>query len=122
MDILGFHNIKRDVALVAIIHIRDAFKDDTSSGDARNINDNSLRQSFSKLRAELEQVLPRHIVRTVYIPLSQLLLIAGGRVNRKALKVRGETLDIKQLLSYSLSGNKALKPPSSTIERRLQRL
>lgn len=106
VDILRFRDTERDVALVAFIHIRDAIKDDKSASGALINMDETLQQLFSKMRADLEQMLPRNMIPTGCIPLSQLPLTAGGKLAKNSTLINSSptrSAAMKNLNSRQLS-------------------
>ncbi|KAK0130297.1 hypothetical protein ONS96_000818 [Cadophora gregata f. sp. sojae] len=122
VDILQFSDGKSDATLTAFIHLKNASNLPRAANDMVIPMDSAISEQLSRIRSELEQVLPGHMVPAVFIPLFKLPLTAGGKVDRKALKAFGQSLDNDQILEYLLIGHGAVKTPSTEIEKQLQKL
>lgn len=120
VDILRFPDGERDITLAAFIHIRDEPPASKASDEALLQMNETMYEDFNKLRKDLEQSLPSHMVPRAFIPVLNLPLTAGGKVDRKALRAIGEQLDEQQLLPYLLSGQSDIRVPTNDMERKLQ--
>lgn len=122
VDILRFSESGRDATLTAFIHIKDTSDVPKDSTGIAITMDSMVYENLSKIRSDLEQILPGHMVPAAFIPVSQLPLTAGGKVDRKALKAFGQSLNREEFFQYLLSGHSAVILPSTDMERRLQML
>ncbi|KAJ5050965.1 uncharacterized protein L3040_002832 [Drepanopeziza brunnea f. sp. 'multigermtubi'] len=122
VDILRFPEGRRDVTLAAFFYVRGTSTTNCSPGNITLAMSGSLSDAFDKIRSDLEQILPGHMIPNAFIPVSQLPLTAGGKVDRKALRAVGESLTDQQLLSYLSSGQTVVRIPSTEMERKLQML
>ncbi|CZR70233.1 uncharacterized protein PAC_20134 [Phialocephala subalpina] len=119
VDILRFAEAQRDIVLCAFVHIRNA----QNTSTIKNIlpMTDELSKKLTRIRSQLELLLPNHMVPTAYIPVRILPLSAGGKVDRGALRHLGQGLTEQQLLPYMLNGQE-LNLPSTEMERKLQTL
>ncbi|CZS96958.1 uncharacterized protein RAG0_06072 [Rhynchosporium agropyri] len=119
VDVLHFAESKRDAILAAFIHMKD-----TSSVTEQQtiLMDSAISELLGKIRSELEQILPRHMVPTAFIPIHNLPLTAGGKVDRKALRAIGQSLTVDQIHPYLLSGQDNIRAPLTDVQKKLQGL
>ncbi|KAH7388999.1 hypothetical protein BKA64DRAFT_711107 [Cadophora sp. MPI-SDFR-AT-0126] len=122
VDILRFSEGERDATLTAFIQIQNTSTVFHGPDDIFIPMEATMSDDMSKIRSDLEQILPGHMVPSAFIPCYQLPLTAGGKVDRKALKVLGQGLNNDQILPYLLGGQDDVKVPSTEMERRLQML
>ncbi|KAH6703127.1 hypothetical protein BKA61DRAFT_740198 [Leptodontidium sp. MPI-SDFR-AT-0119] len=123
VDVLQLADGQRDATLTAFIHMKNATSKVLEGLNRMIIRmDPAISEDLSKLRSELEQILPGYMVPTAFIPVYHLPLTAGGKVDRKALKAVGQSLTNDQILPYLLSGQDVVKAPSTEMQRRLQHL
>ncbi|PYH91755.1 nonribosomal siderophore peptide synthase Sid2 [Aspergillus ellipticus CBS 707.79] len=56
-----------------------------------------LRKTLSEADADVKTVLPRYMVPTAYIPVSQIPVLISGKTDRRRLRQFGATVDLRQL-------------------------
>ncbi|KAL3421676.1 hypothetical protein PVAG01_05832 [Phlyctema vagabunda] len=120
VEILTFPEDDRDVILAAFIHVNEAVQGQDDRVTLPVTDD--MLETLNHLRSKLEQDLPSHMIPAAYIPLSQLPLTAGGKVDRKSLRKIGESLEKEQILSFLLNSKGSLRQPSTKMEQKLQQL
>ncbi|OGM44001.1 nonribosomal peptide synthase [Aspergillus bombycis] len=81
----------------------------------------SLRRSFQALHARLLEVLPKHMVPQLFIPVSHMPLSPSRKLDRKVLRTVGNGLSPETLASYALS-QVDKKAPSTETEKALAQL
>ncbi|KAE8382027.1 hypothetical protein BDV26DRAFT_49940 [Aspergillus bertholletiae] len=81
----------------------------------------SLRRSFQALQARLREVLPKHMVPQLFIPVSHMPLSPSRKLDRKVLRGVGNGLSPETLASYALSQVEK-KAPSTETEKALAQL
>lgn len=84
--------------------------------------DTRFQASVTQTELALRDSLPRHMVPTLFILLGYLPLTPSGKANRHLLKEMASSLPRKELDAYRSSGNSAKTPPSTTLEKTIQRL
>ncbi|QMW34815.1 hypothetical protein F9C07_2280446 [Aspergillus flavus] len=80
-----------------------------------------LRRSFQALQARLREVLPKHMVPQLFIPVSHMPLSPSRKLDRKVLRTVGNGLSPETLASYALSQAEK-KAPSTETEKALAQL
>ncbi|KAE8406480.1 hypothetical protein BDV37DRAFT_280762 [Aspergillus pseudonomiae] len=97
---------------------------ETASGDVDSLLvplSGPLRRSFQALHARLLEVLPKHMVPQLFIPVSHMPLSPSRKLDRKVLRTVGNGLSPETLASYALS-KVDKKAPSTETEKALAQL
>ncbi|RDW83774.1 Non-ribosomal peptide synthetase [Aspergillus mulundensis] len=81
----------------------------------------ALRQTFTKLQVALSQVLPSHMVPSLYVPVTQLPRNLSGKLDRRALRGLLDQMSYEAIRQY-LQHDGEKTAPSTTMERTLQAL
>ena len=74
----------------------------------------SLQEMLQKLEARLPNLLPAHMVPSIYIPLTKLPLSSSGKLDRRRLKAIAIGLSDSQVASYRLAGGSGCAPSTET--------
>ncbi|KAL4865749.1 hypothetical protein BDV12DRAFT_174019 [Aspergillus spectabilis] len=82
----------------------------------------AVQQTFSKLKRSLSQVLPGHMVPSVYLPVTQLPRNLSGKLDRRALRAFLDRMPYETMLQYLESDTGGKVAPSTEMERILQSL
>ncbi|KNG89441.1 nonribosomal peptide synthase [Aspergillus nomiae NRRL 13137] len=97
---------------------------ETASGDVDSLLvplSGPLRRSFQALHTRLLEVLPKHMVPQLFIPVSHMPLSPSRKLDRKVLRTVGNGLSPETLASYALS-KVDKKAPSTETEKALAQL
>ncbi|KAE8392552.1 hypothetical protein BDV23DRAFT_54358 [Aspergillus alliaceus] len=81
----------------------------------------SLQKGFQTLYSRLREVLPKHMVPQLFIPISYMPLSPSRKLDRKALREVGNNLSPEVLASYALAQVEK-KEPSTETQKALARL
>ncbi|MCJ1387471.1 hypothetical protein MMC18_000314 [Xylographa bjoerkii] len=115
-------------ALVGFLGMRDPLQ---QAGQAEEPSADQLCEAMweltQDLNKELLKTLPQYMVPSVYVPLWQLPLDPSGKTDRRQLRNIGAALSWKDLVALrapvsSLSKQDQRTPPTTAMEKRLQRL
>ncbi|KAL8722265.1 MAG: hypothetical protein Q9225_001212 [Loekoesia sp. 1 TL-2023] len=77
-----------------------------------------LLSTFKDLEAALTQVLPKHMVPSMYIPCARLPLTSSGKLDRKQLRATARAMTDTQVAMCRLSGSSG-REPSTEMEKTL---
>ncbi|KAH8810602.1 hypothetical protein F5884DRAFT_698551 [Xylogone sp. PMI_703] len=80
-----------------------------------------LRDTFAKLRSQIETRLPSYMVPSAFAAMSRFPLTVTGKTSRKGLREMATELTIEQLGRYSLD-NTLKRVPESPMEKMIQSL
>ena len=84
------------------------------SDDSPLTMSSSMKQTLQKLEAKLPNVLPTHMVPSIYIPLTKLPVGSSGKLDRRRLKDIAISLSDSQVISYRLASGSGRAPSSET--------
>lgn len=82
---------------------------------------NALETKFLRLQAQLFNVLPKHMVPSLFIPMTHMPVSASRKLDRKTLKGIANEMSPERLASYSLA-NAEKRAPSTETEKILQNI
>ncbi|KAF5643094.1 non-ribosomal peptide synthetase [Fusarium sp. NRRL 52700] len=80
--------------------------------------DDSFRSHAKKLEIVLFNAVPAYMVPSAWLPVSKMPLTSSGKLNRRSLRVLGESVPAAKMKSYKLA-LKSGRAPSSDIEKQL---
>lgn len=80
----------------------------------------SLQEVYPEVGLQLSSYLPRHMIPSIFVPITTMPLTTSGKINRKRLRDLAARFSIEQLISVHSTNGKAL--PSSEMELQLQGL
>ncbi|KAL8839224.1 MAG: hypothetical protein Q9170_001830, partial [Blastenia crenularia] len=80
-----------------------------------------LLATFRDLEAALTQVLPKHMIPSMYIPCARLPLTSSGKLDRKQLRATAKAMTDTQVAMCRLSGSSG-REPSTEVEKTLASL
>lgn len=80
----------------------------------------SLQEVYPEVDLHLSSFLPRHMIPSVFVPVSTMPLTTSGKINRKKLRELATRFSLEQLIPAHSTKGKA--PPSSEMELKLQGL
>ncbi|KAI2788152.1 hypothetical protein POX_e06164 [Penicillium oxalicum] len=81
----------------------------------------SINKMLANIDQKLGEFLPRHMVPTVFIPLSRMPLTASAKTDRNVLAAVAATISAEQLSNYAL-GAADKQPPSTAAEHQMVQL
>ncbi|KAB8233936.1 nonribosomal peptide synthase [Aspergillus alliaceus] len=85
--------------------------------------DHEFRQRISPVKTRLQSTLPRHMVPTAYIPMTEIPLTRTGKVDRKLLQSAIAQLSDAQMRKYrSLHTDLSITLPRKPLEERVREL
>ncbi|KAI9150478.1 Nonribosomal peptide synthase atnA [Paramyrothecium foliicola] len=91
-----------------------------SSGDESNILPmyESFKERAKSLEVLLSTKIPAYMIPTIWLPLSKMPLTSSGKLNRRGLRLQGQSVSPTQLVSYKLA-TKSGRAPSTETEKTL---
>ncbi|KAL3470125.1 hypothetical protein BJX99DRAFT_264507 [Aspergillus californicus] len=82
----------------------------------------ATQAAFSQLQASLSQVLPGHMVPSVYLPVTQMPRNLSGKLDRRALRELLDRMPYETMHQYMDAGAGTKSAPSTDMERTMQTL
>lgn len=82
--------------------------------------DGEVQSKLADLASRLSNSLPRHMIPTVFIPLSSLPRTSTEKLDRKWLQNLAAQLSTDEISTYSVGQKSSFRPPSSEVEKSLQ--
>ncbi|OKL60565.1 hypothetical protein UA08_03944 [Talaromyces atroroseus] len=94
----------------------------TTASFSRAIDDaGAIKDHRTAWIAALEKRLPKYMIPSAFIPLSEIPKTATGKIDRRRLRALGASMTLEDLNSYSSAGRKR-QPPTTAVECLLQQL
>ncbi|KAL6231349.1 hypothetical protein BDW75DRAFT_243990 [Aspergillus navahoensis] len=122
----GVHGLP---VLVAVVDFADNSQYRMANGDQKpTLNEQllpptpAIQQTFTKLQVALSQVLPSHMVPSIYLPVTQLPRNLSGKLDRKALRELLDQISYEAIHQYLEIDGAEKAAPSTAMERILQSL
>lgn len=119
VDILAGAASGRNACLVAFLYLPDRCSDITDkSMDMFHSID--VKPLAAHIRSCLVQVLPVHMVPTLFIPLRRFPKLVSGKIDRKSLRLDAAKLTDEQISYYRVNQDAKKRMPSGDFETALQ--
>nr|BAN91482.1 putative Echinocandin B nonribosomal peptide synthase [Aspergillus spinulosporus] len=122
----GVHGLP---VLVAVVDFADNSQYRLADGDQKPTPKEELlpptpaaQQAFTKLQVALSQVLPSHMIPSIYLPVTQLPRNISGKLDRRALRELLDQLSYEAIHQYMDIDGGEKAAPATAMERTLQSL